>query len=77
MAGVPLTTRFTAGRGGEIRTHGESPHVGFQDRCIKPLCHPSDEAANVIWLRAKESVKCDETQEKTAMNFDFFFYAFL
>ena len=30
-----------AGRGGEIRTLGEFPHVGFQDRCIKPLCHPS------------------------------------
>lgn len=30
------------GGGGEIRTHGGlSTHDGFQDRCIKPLCHTS------------------------------------
>ncbi len=30
------------GGSGEIRTHGGLlTHVGFQDRCIKPLCHAS------------------------------------
>ncbi len=29
------------GGSGEIRTHGGFPHDGFQDRCIKPLCHAS------------------------------------
>ena len=33
--------RATDGGGGGIRTHGGLPHVGFQDRCIRPLCHPS------------------------------------
>ena len=27
--------------GGGIRTHGDLRLFGFQDRCIKPLCHPS------------------------------------
>src|SRR5947208_245365 len=27
--------------GREIRTLGELPHAGFQDRCNRPLCHPS------------------------------------
>ena len=27
--------------GGEIRTHGELPHDGFQDRCLQPLGHTS------------------------------------
>ena len=31
------------GRGG-IRTHGASPHAGFQDRCNRPLCHPSQKS---------------------------------
>ena len=30
-----------SGRGGGIRTHGDLRHAGFQDRCIRPLCHPS------------------------------------
>lgn len=31
------------GGGGGIRTHGTLlTYVGFQDRCIKPLCHSSD-----------------------------------
>ena len=35
------------GGGGEIRTLGGLlTHAGFQDRCIQPLCHPSEEAAN-------------------------------
>jgi hypothetical protein len=29
------------GRGG-IRTHGWLPIAGFQDRCNRPLCHPSE-----------------------------------
>ena len=29
--------------GGGIRTHGEHEvHAGFQDRCIQPLCHPTE-----------------------------------
>ena len=31
-----------AGGGGGIRTHGALRHAGFQDRCIRPLCHPSN-----------------------------------
>lgn len=30
------------GGSGEIRTHGELPHDGFQDRCLKPLGHTSN-----------------------------------
>ena len=33
-----LTGQKLGGRG-EIRTHGPLRIVGFQDRCIKPLCH--------------------------------------
>lgn len=29
---------FLSGEG-RIRTHGEFPHDGFQDRCLKPLGH--------------------------------------
>ncbi len=29
------------GGGGEIRTHGTLRYDGFQDRCVRPLCHPS------------------------------------
>ena len=32
------------GGGGEIRTRGPLRAAGFQDRCIRPLCHPSDVA---------------------------------
>ena len=32
---------LTSGGGGEIRTLGALRHAGFQDRCIRPLCHPS------------------------------------
>lgn len=35
----PLSQRSWGGGFGEIRTHGGFPHVGFQDRCNKPLCH--------------------------------------
>ncbi len=33
-------TKVYGGSGG-IRTHGELPHGGFQDRCLKPLGHTS------------------------------------
>ena len=29
------------GGSGEIRTHDELPHAGFQDRCLQPLGHTS------------------------------------
>lgn len=31
----------STGGGGGIRTHGDLRHSGFQDRRIRPLCHPS------------------------------------
>ena len=34
------------GGGGGIRTHGWSPIAGFQDRCNRPLCHPSARRAS-------------------------------
>ena len=33
-----------AGGEGEIRTHGPVRASGFQDRCIQPLCHLSDDS---------------------------------
>jgi hypothetical protein len=36
----PLDGQQNGGQGG-IRTHGELPHAGFQDRCLKPLGHLS------------------------------------
>ncbi len=43
--------------GGEIRTHGRLlTYVGFQDRCIKPLCHPS-EGANSYCNRHHSQIK--------------------
>lgn len=37
-----LVLRSKIGGSGEIRTHGGlSTLDGFQDRCIKPLCHAS------------------------------------
>lgn len=32
---------YKDGGGGGIRTHGRFPYGGFQDRCHKPLDHPS------------------------------------
>src|SRR5262249_31850330 len=38
---LPRNFNLTGGRG-EIRTHeGAKPPAGFQDRCLKPLGHPS------------------------------------
>ena len=37
----PRHTGLGSGRGGGIRTHGTFRYAGFQDRCIRPLCHPS------------------------------------
>ena len=43
-----FTTRY-ADFGGErgIRTPGTSQYAGFQDRCIRPLCHLS---IGCLWL---------------------------
>ena len=35
-----------SGRGG-IRTPGTLRYAGFQDRCIRPLCHPTGLAGNL------------------------------
>ena len=37
----PTGGRLGSGRGGGIRTHDTLRYAGFQDRCIRPLCHPS------------------------------------
>jgi hypothetical protein len=43
-----LSPANKSGRAG-IRTLGEDwPHSGFQDRCIKPLCHPSGSLEDAI-----------------------------
>src|SRR5260370_28938374 len=34
-------SRGRDGGGSGIRTHGSLRISGFQDRCVKPLCHPS------------------------------------
>ena len=45
------------GRGG-IRTHGWLPIAGFQDRCNRPLCHPSEAGRrNSIGLRTVSRIK--------------------
>ena len=36
-----LLTGWAESGGGGIRTRGMSPSGGFQDHCIRPLCHPS------------------------------------
>ena len=41
-----LFNGLSGGRGG-IRTHGALPHGGFQDRCNRPLCHPSASAVRL------------------------------
>ena len=43
----PYRTLFFVGGWGEIRTPGGSPLNGFQDRRIKPLCHPSNNQLEV------------------------------
>ena len=35
------------GGGGEIRTLGRSPVAGFQDRCFRPLSHPSRSGCDI------------------------------
>ena len=42
VAAVPVCSpaHEPAGGGSGIRTHGGSPHAGFQDRSIRPLWHP-------------------------------------
>ena len=41
-----------SGRGG-IRTPGTLRHAGFQDRCIRPLCHPSGCVVLRIFYRSR------------------------
>lgn len=42
---VSVAIQQESGGGREIRTLGGLlTHAGFQDRCIKPLCHPSGDA---------------------------------
>ena len=36
------------GGGGEIRTLGRFPVGGFQDRCLKPLGHPSAMTCTIV-----------------------------
>ena len=43
---------MTAGGGRGIRTPGELPHNGFQDRRIKPLCHPSESSIRACAVSA-------------------------
>ncbi len=38
------------GGGRGIRTLGGFHHAGFQDQCIRPLCHPSVDATNLVLL---------------------------
>ena len=58
------SVRETGGRGG-IRTHGCLHIAGFQDRCIRPLCHPSGKGKlyrkfpsmrEFVWLEFDRSV---------------------
>ncbi len=46
-------TKTLQGGGGGIRTPGELPLNGFQDRRIRPLCHPSREAALTLVVRLR------------------------
>jgi hypothetical protein len=50
--------------GSGIRTHGPLRVSGFQDRCIKPLCHPS-KAYGDDWRR---SVTAKYVIEETGVN---------
>lgn len=43
---------FISGGSG-IRTHGTLRHSGFQDRCIRPLCHPSNGHKKCIIIEDK------------------------
>ena len=39
---------LNSGGGGEIRTLGRFPVGGFQDRCLKPLGHPSAMTCTIV-----------------------------
>src|SRR5260370_22798112 len=45
------------GGGSGIRTHGPLRVSGFQDRCIKPLCHPSRICSEAL-LRSVRAELC-------------------
>ena len=51
-AGEPGVRIPRGGRG--IRTPGEFPHNGFQDRHIRPLCQPS-----MCVKRGIDSIRCE------------------
>ena len=45
----PRRASRIAGGWGGIRTHGRLHVAGFQDRCLKPLGHPSRVAFDIVW----------------------------
>ena len=48
LAACSFSWQGKNGGGGEIRTLGwVLANDGFQDRCIRPLCHPSAEVAYI------------------------------
>jgi hypothetical protein len=44
---------FSSSGGGEIRTLGTLRHSCFQDKCDRPLCHPSSAKQNFTILIEK------------------------
>ena len=57
----PYRTLFIGGWG-EIRTPGGSPLNGFQDRRIKPLCHPSAKSSRSFKIGTSKTVVLDDVQ---------------
>jgi hypothetical protein len=54
----PITESFhNFGGEGEIRTLGELPHDGFQDRYLKPLGHLSTVGTSNILTDTRQSVE--------------------
>jgi hypothetical protein len=54
----PITESFhNFGGEGEIRTLGELPHDGFQDRYLKPLGHLSKVGTSNILTDTRQSVE--------------------
>jgi hypothetical protein len=54
----PITESFNNfGGEGEIRTLGELPHDGFQDRYLKPLGHLSKVGTSNILTDTRQSVE--------------------
>jgi hypothetical protein len=56
MAANERARARTGGRG-EIRTHeGAKPPAGFQDRCLKPLGHPSGAVKSSTYVFSRKNV---------------------